>query len=79
MIRTAKLYYIKSLLIKSNHSPKSAAALWSTVYEVIGRHQPHKSSLGSDLSLETINDFFVLWLFPMNQSAAYNKTYIQYT
>ena len=30
---------------------------WSEVNEIIGRHQSHKSSLCSDLSLENINDF----------------------
>ena len=58
MIRAAKLECIRSLLTRSHHSPKFAATLWSEVKEIIGWCQSHKSSLCSDLSLESINDFF---------------------
>ena len=58
MIRTAKLDYIKSLLLHFRRSPKFAATLWSKVNEIIGRRQSCRSSLSSDLSLESINDFF---------------------
>ena len=58
MIRAAKLEYVRSLLTHSYRSPKFAATLWSEVNEIIRRRQSHKSSLCSDLSLESINDFF---------------------
>ena len=56
----------RSLLTCSYRSPKFAAIIfWSEVNEIVGRHQSYKSSLCSDLSLENINDFFVLWLLQM--------------
>ena len=64
MMCAAKFHYIKSLLTCSRRSPTSAATLWSEVNEIIGRQSP-KSSMCSDLSLESINDFFALWLFQM--------------
>ena len=65
MIHAAKLEYTRSLLTRSRCSPKFAAIFWSEFNEIVGRHQSHKSSLCSDLSLGNINDFFVLWLLQM--------------
>ena len=60
MVCTAKLDYIKSLLMRSHHAPKFAAVLWSEINKIIGRHKPCKSSLRSiaRLSLDSINNFF---------------------
>ena len=45
----------------SHHAPKFAAVLWYEIDdEIIGRYKPRKSSLRSSLSLDSINNFFVL-------------------
>ena len=58
MIRSSKLSYLQSSLLQARHAPWFDATLWSQVNEVIGQRKHLQSPLNSDLSLDSVNNFF---------------------
>ena len=54
-IRSAKLSYVHSLLVRARQVP---ATLWSEVNTIVGRKVIRPSVINSVVSLDTINKFF---------------------
>ena len=57
-IRSAKLGYLHSLLVRARQVPQFAATLWSEVNNIIGRQVIRLSVIDPAVSLDTINQFF---------------------
>ena len=56
-IHEAKLHYLTVLLKKSN-IPHLSSSLWNIVNNIIGRSKPYQNGIGSNVSLESVNEFF---------------------
>ena len=57
-IHEAKLHYLTVLLKKSKSNPHLSSSLWNSVNNIIGRSKPYQNGIGSNVSLESVNEFF---------------------
>ena len=58
-IHEAKLYYLTVLLKKSKSNPHLSSSLWNSMNNIIGWSKPYQNGIGSNVSLESVNEFFV--------------------
>ena len=57
-IHEAKLHYLTVLLKKSKSNPHLSSCLWNSVNNIIGRSKPYQNGISSNISLESVNEFF---------------------
>ena len=57
-IHEAKLHYLTVLWKKSKSNPYLCSKLWKSVNDIIGKSKSHQDSISTNISLDTINDFF---------------------
>ena len=65
-IKSAKLKHLRGILERMKDNPHSAFNLWQAINQIIGRSSTIKPKLPGNLSLDSINDFFVLLLLLLN-------------
>ena len=57
-VHEAKLGYLRLLVKQSKWNPYLSGQLWRSVNDIIGKPKPHDSGIRTDVSPDSVNDFF---------------------